>query len=138
MAGAPALVPFPAHLALQDGQFVVDNTTPLVVERADSDAARIGAYFVDLIQRSRGLTLAIKPGAAHAIVLRRLADPNATGKEGYRLEVTADGITISASQTAGLFYGAVTLWQLLTQTGGLDVPYRRSGSRTRRASPGAG
>jgi len=47
-----------------------------------------------------------------------LADPHATGKEGYRLEVTPAGVTISASQTAGLFYGTITLWQLLTQTPG--------------------
>jgi len=68
-----------------------------------------------LFRRTRGLTLVPQPGGSRAIVIRRLADPHATGKEGYRLEVTPAGVTISASQTAGLFYGTITLWQLLTR-----------------------
>ena len=115
---APALIPLPAHLAMQSGQFAVSDGTPIVFDGADADSARIAAYFANLVHRSRGLALAPQSGAARGIILRRLADPNATGKEGYRLEVTPAGITISASQPAGLFYGTVTLWQLLTQTPG--------------------
>jgi hexosaminidase len=40
---------------------------------------------------------------------------NILGKEGYRLSVKTTGIVISASDPAGLFYGAQTLWQLLPQ-----------------------
>ncbi len=118
MAVTPALVPFPAHLAVQSGQFAVSDGTPLLFDKVDADSARIAAIFADLVQRTPGLTLVPKPEGARAIVIRRLADPNATGKEGYRLEVTPAGVTISASQTAGLFYGTITLWQLLTQAPG--------------------
>ena len=114
----PALIPFPAHLAMQSGQFTVVNGTPLGFDPGDAQSAWIAAYFADLAHRAPGLTLVPQPGATGGIVLVRLADPNATGKEGYRLEVTASGVTISASQTAGLLYGTVTLWQLLTQTQG--------------------
>ncbi len=34
--------------------------------------------------------------------------------EAYSLDVTDDGITVRASDPRGLFYGAVTLWQLAT------------------------
>jgi hexosaminidase len=115
---APALVPFPAHLAMQSGQFTITDKTPLGFDPGDAQSARIAAYFADLAHRAPGLTLVPQPSATHGIVLRHLADPNATGKEGYRLEVTSSGITISASQSAGLLYGTVTLWQLLTQTQG--------------------
>jgi N-acetyl-beta-hexosaminidase len=115
---APALVPFPAHLALQSGQFVIGDGTPLVFDKADADGARIAVNFADLIHRARGLTLVPQPEGARAIAIRRLSDPNATGKEGYRLDVTPAGVTISASQNAGLFYGTITLWQLLTQSSG--------------------
>ncbi|HEY4940408.1 MAG TPA: glycoside hydrolase family 20 zincin-like fold domain-containing protein [Rhizomicrobium sp.] len=87
----PALIPLPAQLAMQSGQFAVSDGTPLVFDGADADSAHIAAYFADLVRRTRGLTLTAQPDAAGAIALRRLADPNATGKEGYRLEVTPNG-----------------------------------------------
>ncbi len=110
----PALVPYPAHLAPQAGQFTVDAATRIVFAKAD---ASVAAYFADLLRRSRGLALS-RRGHGPAIVFRRLADPAATGAEGYRLAVAPGGITVSAGRSAGLFYGAVTLWQLLTQTSG--------------------
>jgi hexosaminidase len=113
-----SLIPAPVHLMPQPGQFVVTGDTPLVFESADAGSARVAAYFAALVQRSRGLTLTPRAAAEHAIVLRRLADPDATGKEGYRLEITPQGVTVSAGQTAGLLYGTITLWQLLTQTSG--------------------
>ncbi len=126
IAAIPALIPFPAHLAIQTGRFVVGDGTPLSFDRMDAESARIAAYFADLVYRTRGLRLVSQPGGRHAIVLRHLDDPNATGKEGYRLEVTPAGVTISASKPAGLFYGTITLWQLLTQTsgalGGVAIP----------------
>ena len=118
VAATPALIPFPAHLAMQSGRFVISDGTPLVFDRSDAESARIAAYFADLVYRTRGLRLVSQPGGSRAIAIRRLADPHATGKEGYRLEVTPAGVTISASEPAGLFYGTITLWQLLTQTQG--------------------
>ena len=117
-AATLALVPFPTHLAMQSGQFIVSNGTPLVFDKTDADSTRIAANFADLVYRSRGLKLVSQSGGSHAILLRHLADPDATGKEGYRLEVTPVGITISASKQAGLFYGTITLWQLLTEAQG--------------------
>ena len=115
---AAALVPYPAHLTALSGQFTVSDATPLLFDTKDADSARVAATFADLVHRARGLRLVSKPGGSRAIVIRRLSDPNATGKEGYRLEVTPAGVTISASQTAGLFYGTITLWQLADPNAG--------------------
>lgn len=111
-----SLVPWPAQLETQAGYFVVGEGTSLHYDRGDAAGAHVATYLADLIRRSRHLNLVpTSKGVAHAIVLHRLSDPDATGKEGYRLAITPDGITVSASQTAGLFYGAITLWQLMTQ-----------------------
>jgi hexosaminidase len=114
-----SLVPWPAHLETRPGYFVVGEGTAIQYDRGDAASGRVATYLADLVRRSRHLSLAPsgKVGG-HAILLRRLSDPDATGKEGYRLDVTPDGITISAGQTAGLFYGAITLWQLMTQRTG--------------------
>src|SRR3569833_1800451 len=67
-----------------------------------------------MVRRSRHLTLGqAEDNGVPAIEFRRLSDPNATGKEGYRLEVRPWGITVSASQTAGLFFGVVLFWFFL-------------------------
>jgi hexosaminidase len=110
-----SLVPWPTHLQMQAGSFVVGEGAAVACDHGDKDCARIAAYLVNLVRRSRHLSLAVTDKNASAIAFHRLSDPAATGKEGYRLDVTPDGVTISASQTAGLFYGAITLWQLMTQ-----------------------
>ncbi len=81
-APQPALVPYPAHLTLQAGEFSVDAATPIVFDKADAPAA---AYLVDLLRRSRGITLHRRRGV-NAITLRR--DPRIGGAEAYRLDVT--------------------------------------------------
>ncbi|HWD27975.1 MAG TPA: family 20 glycosylhydrolase [Rhizomicrobium sp.] len=116
----PALIPLPAHMVPGQGSFTLSAATPLVFDKTDADTARVAGMFAGLVHRARGIALAASTGPG-AITLRRLSDPNATGKEGYSLEVTPDGVTISASQTAGLLYGVMTLWQLTTQTAG-QVP----------------
>ncbi|HLZ96648.1 MAG TPA: family 20 glycosylhydrolase [Steroidobacteraceae bacterium] len=80
-------------------------------------ASHVGASHVPLLQVGTSHVLPSHGGPANAqpaIIFRRRAglDP-----EAYRLEVTAHGIFISATGGAGLFYGAVTLWQMLTPDG---------------------
>ncbi len=105
-------MPLPAQMKPLAGAFTVTGATPLVFDRRDAGAA---AYFAQLLCRTRGIALR-RHGGANAITLRR--DPSIAGKEAYRLDVTPQGVTIAASGDAGLFYGTMTLWQVLTQTPG--------------------
>ena len=114
-----AVIPWPAHVTAAAGTLQVRDGTPIVYDASDSETPRIARYLADLVKRCGGPLL--NPEAANmahppsgAIVLRRIAD--VTGAEGYRIEVTPDGIVIAAGEGAGLFYGAVTAWQLLTAT----------------------
>jgi hexosaminidase len=101
------------------GSFVVGEGAAIHCDRGDKDCVRIAAYFVNLVRQSRHLSLAVTSNPkASAIAFQRLSDPAATGKEGYRLEIAPGGVVISASETAGMFYGAITLWQLMTQHAG--------------------
>src|SRR5690606_22161721 len=67
-----------------------------------------------------------KNGAVNFVLAPDQAD---LGDEGYSLVVTRDRITITAPKPAGLFYGGVTLWQVMTgraQQGiGVHVPVLR-------------
>jgi hexosaminidase len=122
-----SLVPLPAQLAMADGTFNVDAQTPIVVADRAEATQRTARYLSELLARTRGLRLSVNQGAATARGIVLLRDPRAavTNDEGYALDVTPQGIRISARDDAGLFYGAVTLWQLLTpdaQHGAVQVP----------------
>src|SRR5690348_4358981 len=116
----PSLIPLPAQLQLQSGSFTVDAHTPLVLASRDAATRQTAQYLVDLLARTRGLKLSITSdaGGAPAIVLRR--DPQAAVVQagGYALNVTPRGIEVAARDDAGLFHGAVTLYQLLTPDAG--------------------
>jgi hexosaminidase len=87
--------------------------------RGDVGAQQVAGYFASLARKSRGLALRPTGGrrpARFAIVLQRGGGRGDT--EGYTLDISADGVRIIASSDAGLFYGAVSLWQLMTADGG--------------------
>ncbi|EIL97973.1 beta-hexosaminidase [Rhodanobacter thiooxydans] len=124
---APALLPLPAQLHVDAGRFTVDAHTPIVLADDAASTRRTGAWLTDLVARTRGLRLPLKHGAAAAgaIVLQRDPAAPVANREGYALDVTPQGIRITARDDAGLFYGAVTLWQLLTpdaKQGAVEVP----------------
>ncbi len=114
--GSVSVIPQPATVVVAEGRFTVGADTPIVIADDEKATADTAAYLSDLLGRTRGLRLRVQHGAApaHAIVLRR--DPHAAvaQAEGYALDVTPDGVRISARDDAGLFHGAITLWQLLT------------------------
>jgi hexosaminidase len=111
-----SLIPLPTQLDQADGSFQVDEKIPIVVADHDAPTRHTADYLADLIGRTRGLHLHVTAGAApaNAIVLQR--DPRAlvASSEGYALDVTPQGIRVTARDDAGLFHGAITLWQLLT------------------------
>ena len=84
--------------------------------RGDRDAGNAARYLAGLWTRTNGLTLPVisgraKPGdGTHSIAF---AHRGGLGPEAYEITVMPQQITVSASSAAGLFYGAVTLWQLL-------------------------
>ncbi|HUA81869.1 MAG TPA: family 20 glycosylhydrolase [Dyella sp.] len=126
-ASSLPLIPLPAQLTTADGSYKVQDKTVIVVPPHDKAAHDAAQYLSDLLARTRGLHLSVKEGAAtsDAIVLEHNPKAAVAQAEGYTLDVTTQGIRIQARDDAGLFYGAVTLWQLLTpdaQQGAVPVP----------------
>ncbi len=109
---APALIPVPAEMNKGKGRFTVDSHTPLCLAGASQAT---GDYFTGLVKTLRGIDLAPAAcGATGAITLSLEANAPVAAEEGYSLEVTAKGVTVHARNETGLFYGAVTLAQLLS------------------------
>ncbi len=121
-AAHSGVIPLPAEVVPGSGAFGIDPKTTLRVPEGDRDAGNAARYLAELWKRTNGLTLpisvvplaAIDTASTHSIAFRHRSG---FGREAYELEVTPQRVTVSASSAAGLFYGAVTLWQLLPPGG---------------------
>ena len=111
-AQEPAIVPNPASLTRQPGEFRLTTATPIVA--ASPQARHAAATLAELVRRTNGMKLRTRSGPAQQGAINLVFDASALpGSEAYRLEVRKGRVTITASSAAGLFYGGTTLTQLL-------------------------
>ena len=120
------VIPAPARVAFHDGGFAIHARTPISIPR-DPGAARIARYFAGLLEQSRGLRLDVVERSDDSLpagaIAFRLDQPVAgANPEGYAIEVTPHQILLSAGDSRGLFYAAVTLWQLTTSRSSAASP----------------
>ncbi|MFY8210496.1 MAG: beta-N-acetylhexosaminidase, partial [Caulobacter sp.] len=106
------ITPAPAKVVEAEGSFTLSASTRIHVPKGDVEAKGVAIQLADLIQRSRGFRplVAEGPPSVGAIVLTR----EGPSGEAYTLDINAKGVTIAAARRAGLFYGAMSLWQLAT------------------------
>ena len=124
------LIPLPASTVQEQGEFVVQANTPIRVAASDATALQAAQYFATLLQRTRGATLTIANAASSAPAIEFASDPAApAGNEAYVLTVTPAGVRVRARSAAGLFYGGITLWQLLTADATRGLPVTVQGVR---------
>ena len=109
---ALGLVPRPAQLRLQAGNWTLKQTTRIAARGA---AAQEANRLADALSASLGRRLRVVSGPARAgdIDMALAASRAELGTEGYSLSVSPQRVVIRAAADAGLFYGGVTLRQLL-------------------------
>lgn len=107
----PALIPQPVHFTAMPGMFELNRQTVIAVSH---DTRGIGELLRDRIKEGTGHAPELRGfSEGKAINLRIAPSLERLGSEGYRLEVTPDGVTIEAPKAAGVFYGVQTFLQLL-------------------------
>jgi hexosaminidase len=110
-----SIIPEPVSLNQKEG--VYNLKTQIVIEEGSTNLAvkKIADWLKEKLSVT-GLPVSIASAAAKADIhfsLNKMAN-NTIGKEGYQLSVSANnGVTITANEPAGLFYGTQTLLQLL-------------------------
>ncbi|HSY45527.1 MAG TPA: family 20 glycosylhydrolase [Steroidobacteraceae bacterium] len=121
---APALrflLPAPTHIRLaSSGIVAIVDGARVAVRGADrAQVQPIVDRFIELLATTRGLQLqAASVADPHPAIIFEV-DPRTSvaADGGYRIVSGARGVRVIARSTAGLFYGSVTLWQLLTPPG---------------------
>ncbi|RYF84959.1 MAG: beta-N-acetylhexosaminidase, partial [Chitinophagaceae bacterium] len=110
-----SLIPQPVSLLQGNGSYSLPATISIGATK-ESDVIRIQQILGTQLAAATGKKVQyvsmLKNTGAHTIVLAIVAD-NSIAKEGYRLQVSAAGISLKATNAAGIFYGVQTLLQLL-------------------------
>ena len=106
------LIPIPVEVQQMTGSFSVTAGASITYNRAESRSA--AEMFANKIRVPTGFSIAPKQGTDGSIQFGLLDKRNQQiGAEGYVLEVTPRGISVSANSAGGLFYGMQTLLQLM-------------------------
>ncbi len=112
----PVVIPAPEHVERLSGAFSVTAQTRIATGD-DAESRRVARYFADLVRRTRGLVLPVDvrrdPAPAQGEIAFLGARDAGKSPEAYSLSILPQRITISAHDPRGLFYGAVTLWQMM-------------------------
>lgn len=108
---AVSIIPAPRAMTYGPGSFVVSRETRVVAKEPQS--TQVARYFTDLLQRTRGLSLPVGSTDANGAIHFELVPGKDGDPEGYSLFASPERIHIASNSARGLFYGAVTLWQLL-------------------------
>ena len=111
----PAILPELLKMVMGAGAFKLEPDTRICT---DSASRATGEYLAAQLRQATGyrfkVSTSAKPGAVRRAILITTADAKAgLGAEGYELTAVQDSVVIRAPESAGGFYGAQTLLQLL-------------------------
>ena len=111
------IIPRPHTAETGSGVFLLQASTTIVTPDT-ADDRWIGAWLAEQLQRTAQLDIRVGEGGAaqdsDVIVFEMRRLPESASREAYNLSVTAERIVVTANDSAGLFYGAVSVWQLAT------------------------
>lgn len=105
------IIPQPLKVYKVKGSFTIKSNTPIIADSANLENAN---YLKELLIAEHQKELKINKGGGNGIILN--LDPQLTailGDEGYKLKVDNSTISIFAGTSTGVFYGIISLQQLL-------------------------
>lgn len=112
--GKFGLIPQPQFLIPGQGSYTFDRFT-VAYDPQNQELAEIADLFGQKVFPATGLPFTTVTSPKKANVVFALAADTTLGGEGYRLTVTPKGVTVTAQEPAGIFYGMQTLLQLLPE-----------------------
>ncbi|MDX1637032.1 MAG: beta-N-acetylhexosaminidase [Balneolaceae bacterium] len=111
------VIPEPVSEQVNEGRFSLNRETSILVDPGMPELQRMGTMLAELVNSATWFNLKVRPDnrdLANSIRLR--LDPDSAAyenDEAYALVSDENGITITAPDEAGIFYGIQTLRQLL-------------------------
>ena len=113
-ANTLGLVPLPKQMELGRGSFQFKEETTFALDASAPEADLAVDYLSTHLKKRYGVELQEAESSAR-LHLSVTGEDNGLGEEDYRLEVTPAKISLTGGSPAGLFYGSVTLLQLVDE-----------------------
>lgn len=108
------IFPTPLSATVGTGDLRLNKNLCISIAANDSGAAASANSVADLLRRTHGMRVRVGTGAGQLRFVRQAG----MAAESYRLDIAPSGATITASDDAGLFYGGISFWQLLSAAPG--------------------
>lgn len=114
--GVLGLVPYPRTVIRSPGALLLDSG--FTISTSSPGETRVEAQALSSFKElGASPTIVASPSEDATLQIAMTDNDRELGPEGYRLDVSARGIRISANKDAGLFYGLMTLQQLASVNG---------------------
>ena len=108
------LIPFPAKVEINNGFFQFGKEIRISLESETKESELVINYLSEHLKKNYNFDL-IRTKGPSQVQYKIDRDRKDLGEEGYYLEVSSTEISLSAPNPIGLFYGSVTLLQLLDE-----------------------
>ncbi len=108
-----ALIPQPASISQGSGVFSFPSELIIVVPQNEELKKIATGLSGQLANATKKVTIQEGNGPSSNAIFLSLSNDSNIPKEGYSLKVTPTGVTLTAKEPAGIFYGVQTLLQLL-------------------------
>ena len=114
-----ALIPYPMQAKWSKGQYRSAN-----LSISKSKKAKLQNAILALKRFAKSSKISLRTSQQANVKLKIAKIAESKSKEAYKLTVSKKGISITANDSAGLFYGVQTLRQLITvKSGEVSVPH---------------
>ena len=107
------IVPMPNQMTPQEGRFQLSNKVSIATAGCIPEVQAIADSLIARIRLTSGISLQSNPQENPKQPDIRFVTEDGMPKEGYKLSITPNEITLSASHPNGFFYGVQTIYQLL-------------------------
>jgi hexosaminidase len=107
-----SVIPKPVSATLTGQTFFVKADTRIVTDSSSAEVKAIGDLLAAKLKDVTGNDVSMENGKGNVISLN-LGGSADLGEEGYELEITEQGVNLSANKPAGLFRGVQTIRQLI-------------------------
>ena len=111
-----AILPFPQNLAVQDGRFILNENTTLILKKNIEKLKSSSVTFRESIQNKLGFELRIDSNTKSNFISLDI-DAGLESEEAYNLTITEKEIVLVGGSEKGVFNGLQSLRQLLNIDG---------------------
>lgn len=108
-----SIIPEPENIVEKNGSFQVNDQTSIVFKTNDTTIKKVAGLFVEQLASLTGIRLTATVAAKQNLLSIKLDSNVVKNNEGYKLEVSPSGISITAKTAAGVFYAFESLKQML-------------------------